>query len=37
MSIREMTAYQVVCDHCGGTAYDMGAEYFSWLNDGAKP
>ena len=27
MSIREMTAYQVVCDHCGGTAYDMGAEY----------
>lgn len=27
MSIRELTAYQVVCDHCGGTAYSMGAEY----------
>lgn len=27
MSIRELTAYQVVCDHCGGTAYDMDAEY----------
>lgn len=23
--IREVTAYQVVCDECGGTAYDMGA------------
>ena len=27
MTIRELTAYQVVCDHCGGTAYDMDAEY----------
>ena len=27
MSIRETTAYQVACDECGGTAYDMGAEY----------
>lgn len=32
MTIRELTAYQVVCDHCGGTAYDLGAEYSSWLN-----
>lgn len=23
--IREMTAYQIVCDHCGSTAYDMDA------------
>lgn len=30
MSIREVTMYQVVCDECGGTAYDMGAEYSSW-------
>ena len=30
MTIREVTAYQVVCDHCGGTAYDMDAEYSSW-------
>ena len=27
MSIRETTAYQVACDECGGTAYDMDAEY----------
>ena len=27
MTIRELTAYQVVCDHCGGTSYDMDAEY----------
>ena len=32
MTIRELTAYQVVCDHCGDIAYDMGAEYSSWLN-----
>lgn len=32
MSIRETTAYQVACDGCGGTAYDMGAEYSTWLN-----
>ena len=37
MTIREVTMHQVVCDKCEGTAYDMGAEYFSWLNDGAKP
>lgn len=24
MSIRELTAYQVACDGCGGTAYDLG-------------
>lgn len=32
--IREVTAYQVVCDGCGGTAHDMGAEYSSWDDDG---
>ena len=30
MTIREMTAYQVVCDGCGRTADDLGAEYSSW-------
>ena len=30
MTIREVTAYQVACDGCGGTAYDMGSEYSSW-------
>ena len=30
MTIREMTAYQTVCDHCGRTAYVMGAEHSSW-------
>ena len=30
MTIREMTAYQVVCDGCGGTAYNMDARYSSW-------
>ena len=30
MTIREMTAYQVVCDGCGGTAYNMDARYLSW-------
>lgn len=30
MTIREVTAYQVACDHCGRTAGDMGAEYASW-------
>ena len=34
MTIREMTAYQIVCDHCGRTAYDMGAEYSSWDDPG---
>lgn len=32
MTIREVTLYQVVCDECGGTAYDMDAEYPSWPN-----
>ena len=32
MTIREMTAYQIVCDHCGRTASDLGAEYSSWLD-----
>ena len=32
MTIREMTAYQVACDHCGRTADDLGAEYSSWLD-----
>ena len=32
VTIREVTMYQVVCDHCGGTAYDLDAEYSSWLN-----
>ena len=32
MTIRELTAYQVACDHCGGTACDMGARYSTWLN-----
>ena len=27
MTIREVTMCQVVCDKCGGTAYDMGAEH----------
>ena len=30
MTIREVTAYQVACDHCGRTAGDLGAEYSSW-------
>ena len=30
MTIREMTAYQVACDGCGGTAYNMDARYSSW-------
>ena len=30
MTIREMTAYQIVCDHCGRTEGDLGAEYSSW-------
>ena len=30
MTIREMTAYQVACDHCGRTADDLGARYSSW-------
>ena len=30
--IREATSYQVVCDGCGDIAYDLGAEYSSWLN-----
>ena len=25
--IRELTAYQIACDHCGRTADDMDAEY----------
>ena len=32
MTIREMTAYQIACDHCGRTADDLGAEYSSWLD-----
>ena len=32
MTIRELILYQVVCDECGGTAYDLGTEYCSWLN-----
>ena len=32
MTIRELTAYQVACDHCGRTAHDLGAEYSSWLD-----
>ena len=32
MTIREMTAYQIECDHCGGTAYDLDAEYLPRLN-----
>ena len=32
MSIRELTAYQVACDHCGRAADDLGAEYSSWLD-----
>ena len=27
MTIRELTAYQIVCDHCGRTADDLDAEY----------
>lgn len=39
MTIRELTAYQIVCDHCGGTAYDMGAVYplsddIDWIDIG---
>lgn len=34
MTIREVTMYQVVCDECGGTAHDMGAEYSSWDDAG---
>lgn len=30
--IRELTAYQIACDHCGRTAGDLGAEYSSWLD-----
>lgn len=32
MTIREMTAYQIACDHCGRTADDLGAEYSWWLD-----
>ena len=32
MTIREMTAYQVACDHCGRTADDLYAEYYWWFN-----
>ena len=32
VTIREVTMYQVVCDHCGGTADDMGAG-FSFSDD----
>ena len=32
MTIREMTAYQIACDHCGRTADDLGAEYPLWLD-----
>ena len=32
MTIREMTAHQIVCDHCGRTADDLGAEYSWWLD-----
>ena len=32
MTIREMTAYQIVCDHCGRTADDLGAEHPWWLD-----
>lgn len=32
MTIREMTAHQIVCDHCGRTADDLGAEHPSWLD-----
>ena len=32
MTIREMTAHQIVCDHCGRTAGDLGAEYSWWLD-----
>ena len=32
MNTREMTAYQIECDHCGSTAYDLGAEHSWWLN-----
>ena len=30
MTIREVTAYQVACDHCGRTADDLGTRYSSW-------
>ena len=32
MTIREMTAYQIACDHCGRTADDLGAEHPWWLD-----
>ena len=32
MTIREMTAYQIACDHCGRTADDSGAEHPLWLD-----
>ena len=32
MTTREMTAHQIACDHCGSTAYDLGAEHSWWLN-----
>ena len=32
MIIREATMYQVVCDECGDIAYDMDAEYSTWLS-----
>ena len=30
MTIREFTAYQIACDHCGMTANNMDAKYSSW-------